>query len=360
MGAISKSAVLGAYAGKRVFITGHTGFKGSWLTFLMQELGAEVRGYALAPETSPSHFEMLGLSRSIDHVVGDVRDGDALKAALVSFRPEFVFHLAAQALVKKSYADPAATFGTNVMGSVSLLEAVRACPSVCSLVYVTSDKCYENLEWVWGYRESDRLGGYDPYSASKAAAEIVFSAYARSYFSAIDQLGAATARAGNVIGGGDWAADRIVPDCIRAVGEGRPIQIRNPAATRPWQHVLEPIAGYIMLGARLRNDPVRYAGAWNFGPPTDEVRTVHDVAAAIVGVLGRGSIEVVGAEGMPHEARLLQLNCDKAHQDLGWRPRWDVDATLSATGEWYRDWMGGADVSKITRRQLRDFFTELS
>jgi CDP-glucose 4,6-dehydratase len=351
--------VLRSFSGKRVLVTGHTGFKGSWLAFLLREVGADVMGYALAPEPGPSHFELLGLARTIRHVLGDVRDAGALDSALREFQPEYVFHLAAQSLVGRSYADPVATIQVNVMGSTHLLDAVRRCDSVRSLVYITSDKCYENLEWVWGYRETDRLGGHDPYSASKAAAEIVFSAYARSYYAARTTLGAATTRAGNVIGGGDWALDRIVPDCIRAIEAGRAIRLRNPGATRPWQHVLEPLSGYLVLAALLREQPSEYGGAWNFGPSTREVRTAHDVARAIVQHFGRGSLEFAGAVTGRHEATLLQLNCDKAHQLLGWYPRWSVDQTLEATARWYAQVMGGAKAEDLTRSQIRDYFPEL-
>jgi len=360
VGAVNMRDVLASFAGKRVFVTGHTGFKGTWLTFLLKELGADVMGYALAPEPGPSHFELLRLKARINHVVGDIRDASALKDALRSFRPEYVFHLAAQALVKKSYDDPIATFGSNVMGSAHLLDAVRQSDAVRSLVYITSDKCYENVEWIWGYRENDRLGGHDPYSASKAAAEIVFSAYARSFFPSRPDFGAATTRAGNVIGGGDWAADRIVPDCIRAIESNRPIQLRNPQATRPWQHVLEPLSGYLLLAAQLRSEPKKYEGAWNFGPSDAEVRTVQDVAATIINHLARGRIEIAELHGHQHEAQLLQLNCDKAHQYLGWYPRWSVDKTLAATAEWYKAIMGGAEAETVTRSQLHDYFPELA
>lgn len=351
--------VLESFQGKRVLVTGHTGFKGTWLTFLLKELGAEVMGYALPPEPGPSHFMFLGMQSKINHVSGDILDADDLTAAMQSFQPEIVFHLAAQALVKKSYIEPALTFDINVMGSVNLLDAVRQCSTVRSLVYITSDKCYENREWVWGYREHDQLGGHDPYSASKAAAEILFSAYSRSFFSSRPTLGAATARAGNVIGGGDWAADRIVPDCIRAIESGLPIKLRNPGATRPWQHVLDPLSGYLAIAAKLYEQPKQYGGSWNFGPSTSEVRTVHDVATYIIRTLGSGVVEVVGSENEPHEARLLQLNCDRAHQDLGWHPRWGADKTFSATAEWYKTIMVGGDVEDISRTQLQEFFPEL-
>lgn len=359
MGKMVAAAYLSAFAGSRVLVTGHTGFKGSWLAFLLNEVGAEVLGYALPPDQSCSHFASLGLAQSIHHVEGDVRDGEKLGDTMRKFQPEFVFHLAAQALVRPSFNDPQATFGTNVMGSVNLLEAVRQCESVRSLVYVTSDKCYENLEWVWGYRENDRLGGHDPYSASKAAAEIAFSAYARSFFAHRPTLGAATVRAGNVIGGGDWAVDRIVPDCIRAIRDSQPIRLRNPASTRPWQHVLEPLSGYLLLAARLHGAPATYAGSWNFGPPSSEVRTVLEVAEHFVDRFGHGGITIEPGDNRRHEAQLLQLNCDKASQLLGWRPRWTVEQTLDATADWYKAILGGAEAKAVTRQQLQDYFPEL-
>lgn len=351
---------LGKFRGRRVFITGHTGFKGSWLAFLLHEAGAEVMGFALPPATTVNHFDLLGLDRKIRHVVGDVRDASLIAETLQKFQPEFVFHLAAQALVRPSYDDPVATFSTNVLGSVNLLDAVRQCDSVRSLVYITSDKCYENVEWIWGYRENDQLGGRDPYSASKAAAEIVFSSYARSFFEQRPLLGAASARAGNVIGGGDWAVDRIIPDCMRAIEAGEPVRLRNPSATRPWQHVLEPLAGYLLLAARLHQEPKRFGGSWNFGPSTQEVRTVKSVADVIVGHIGKGRVEVVESPTQVHEARLLQLNCDQAQQLLGWHPRWHVEKTLEATALWYKTVMNGGDAEAITRAQILEFFPELA
>ena len=356
---VTMSAALRSLSGKRVFVTGHTGFKGSWLSFILSELGADVMGYALAPNTSPSHFTLLKLERRVRHVVGDLRDMARLDEHLRSFAPECVFHLAAQPLVRQSYDDPIGTLQTNILGSAHLLEAIRHCESVRSLVYATSDKCYENVDWVWGYRESDRLGGHDPYSASKAAAELVFSAFTRSFFSSRERLGAASVRAGNVIGGGDWAQDRIVPDCVRAVQSGQPVQLRCPTATRPWQHVLEPLSGYLMLAAALYEHPDEYGGAWNFGPTTQEVRTVHDVATAIIQHLGRGSIAPVSPMGGHHEANVLQLNCDKAHQLLGWYPRWTVGKALEATAQWYGAMFDGAEAERITRTQIKDYFKDL-
>ncbi|MEC9376116.1 MAG: CDP-glucose 4,6-dehydratase [Pseudomonadota bacterium] len=341
-------------------MTGHTGFKGSWLAFLLHEMGAEVMGFALPPATPDNHFDLLGLDEKIKHVVGDIRDFSLLSSTLNEFQPEFVFHLAAQALVRPSYDDPVTTFSTNIMGSINLLDSVRQCESVRSLVYITSDKCYENVEWIWGYRENDQLGGRDPYSGSKAAAEIVFSSYSRSFFEQRPSLGAATTRAGNVIGGGDWAEDRIIPDCIRAIEAGDPIRIRNPGATRPWQHVLEPLAGYLLLAVRLYEEPQRWGGSWNFGPSTHEVRTVQNVAEVIIGHLGKGYIEIVECLTQVPEARLLQLNCDKAHQLLGWYPRWHAEKALEETALWYKTIMNGGNAEQTTRTQIHEFFPELT
>ncbi len=336
MGSLVIDSYLEVFRGKRILITGHTGFKGSWLTLLLRSLGADVMGYALAPEYEGSHFERLGLEKSIHHVCADIRDGDRLIAELAAFQPEIVFHLAAQALVRPSYADPKTTFDVNVGGGVNLLEAVRQCDTVRALVFITSDKCYENYEWIWGYRESDTMGGHDPYSASKGAVELVFSSYLRSFFAQRPNFGAATARAGNVIGGGDWAASRIVPDCIRALQSGKPISIRSPRATRPWQHVLEPLSGYLKLAASLFAQGHAFDGAWNFGPQVGDVRTVLDVANSIAAQFEGGRVIVDEPLNMPHEAGLLQLNSDKARQLLRWNTRWDFDQTMAVTGGWYR------------------------
>ena len=359
MGHMVVPEYLSAFKGRRVFITGHTGFKGSWLTFVLNEIGAEVLGYALPPVGVKSHFELLELAQIIGHVEADIRDEEKLTATMSKFQPEYVFHLAAQALVRSSYSDPKLTFETNVMGSVNLLEAVRKCESVRSLVYITSDKCYENLEWFWGYRENDRLGGHDPYSASKASAEMVFSAYARSYFFERPSLGAASARAGNVIGGGDWAVDRIIPDCVRAIESDKSIELRNPSATRPWQHVLEPISGYLLLAASLRKDPLAFVGSWNFGPTSKDVLTVMEVAEHLIARFGRGRINYESRDKNPHEAGLLQLNCDRANQILGWYPRWGFEQTLDMTADWYKKVDGGEKAKKVTRRQLYDYFPEI-
>lgn len=347
---------LNIFSGKKVFITGHTGFKGSWLAFILNNCGAKIAGYALPPSYQNSHFELLDLKKSITHYEGDVRDYDFLESCMMDFKPDFVFHLAAQALVRYSYQNPIQTFDTNVMGSVNLLNAVKVCPSVRSLIYVTSDKCYENNEWIWGYRETDLLGGVDPYSASKAAAELVFSSYSRSYFCERELLGVATVRAGNVIGGGDWSDDRIIPDCIRSIESGVPIFLRNPHATRPWQHVLEPLSGYLLLASKLYVEPEKWSGAWNFGPSSFDVKTVKEVTESIINYLQKGSIKISDENQMFHEARLLQLNCDKSNQLLGWKPTWGVDKTIQQTALWYAAYLNGLNPADVTKSQVEDFF----
>jgi len=353
--------ILNLFSGKRVMITGHTGFKGSWLTFLLNELGSEIMGYGLPPTQEMNHFDLLKIRNNILHIEGDICDLKKLDMHMNTFKPEFVIHLAAQALVKKSYMEPADTFKTNLMGSVNILESVKNCDSVRSLVFITSDKCYENLEWIWGYRESDQIGGRDPYSASKGAAEIIFSSYLRSFFEERPLLGAASTRAGNVIGGGDWSEDRIIPDCIRAIEAKKPIVLRHPNATRPWQHVLEPLAGYLLLAGKLYEDPKKWSGSWNFGPSTKETRTVKEVAEVVIGHLGEGTIKIdePNDNEQVHEANLLQLNCDKAQQLLKWYPRWTVEETLEATALWYKDIMEGRDAKQVTGQQIRNYFPEL-
>ena len=342
------------FKGKKVFITGHSGFKGTWLTTILKKLGANILGYSLAPEEH-SHFKLLNLENEIQHVIGDIRDQKKLSDILIEFKPEFVFHLAAQAIVKQSYNDPVETYSTNVMGSINLLEAVKNCESVRSLVYITSDKCYENVEWDWGYRENDKLGGHDPYSASKAAAEIVFSSYLRSFFDSKINFGTASVRAGNVIGGGDYSDNRIIPDCIRSIKNNTPITLRNPLATRPWQHVLEPLSGYLKLAVELYNSPKEYTGSWNFGPSTIQTRTVEEVAKIVINHFGKGKIIIDNIQ-THHEAQLLQLNCDRANQILKWYPRWDVDQTLFETVYWYQKVNDGANPYEITMNQIIKYF----
>lgn len=347
-----EGALRAAFQGKRVLVTGDTGFKGSWLCLWLHQLGAQVLGFALPPERPEDHFNLLGLDRLIEHVEGNILDSAAVNAVFERFQPEVLFHLAAQPLVRYSYDEPKLTFDTNVGGSVNVLEAARASASLRALVYVTSDKCYKNNEWIWGYRENDELGGHDPYSASKAAAELVFSSYQDSFFQARAGFGAATVRAGNVIGGGDWALDRIVPDSIRALRQGQPIHVRNPHSTRPWQHVLEPLSGYLATAARLLEEPKRYAGAWNFGPDSESIRTVGELVQMIVREWGEGEALVAQQANAPHEARLLHLNCDKAHQLMRWRPKWNADRAIAETVSWYRQVHLGGNALDISRQQI--------
>lgn len=349
-----------SYNGKRVLVTGDTGFKGSWLALWLHELGAHVTGMALPPHTGPSHFQLAALAQRIHHIDGDVRNLEKVVKVFRQAKPQIVFHLAAQALVRDSYNDPKTTFDTNVGGTVNILEAIRQCPSVEAAIVITSDKCYDNQEWVWGYRENDPLGGHDPYSASKGAAEIVSAAYRRSYFDKNGQgphLGFATARAGNVIGGGDWAKDRIIPDCVRALAANEPIIIRNPQATRPWQHVLDPLCGYLLLAVRLLECPEKFNGAWNFGPRTSDQITVRELAERFINIWGNGTIQAppMGKKA-PHEAHLLNLNIDKAACALKWQPVLDSSSAIDWTVDWYRSWhQTNENWQNLSIRQINEF-----
>lgn len=349
---------LSVFKGKKILVTGDTGFKGSWLSLWLHHLGAHVFGYALPPERMDDHFNLLNLNKIIVHETGDIRDWNSVKKIFEQTQPEILFHLAAQPLVRFSYQEPKLTFDTNVGGSVNILEAARLCDSLRALVYVTSDKCYRNNEWVWGYRENDALGGHDPYSASKAAAEHVFSSYQDSFFSTRDYLGAASVRAGNVIGGGDWASDRIVPDAIRSLKADAPIRLRNPDSTRPWQHVLEPLSGYLILAAKLLLEPKKYSGAWNFGPRSESIRTVKGLADEIVKEWGSGSILVSQEENSPHEAGLLHLNCDKANQMLGWFPSWGFEKSVTETVQWYQEVLSGKEAIVVSRNQISRYMED--
>ena len=330
-----------AYRGKRVLVTGHTGFKGSWLCLWLARLGADVSGYSLAPPTVPSLFEQAGIAAEIDHTLGDVRDGEGLRATLARVRPQFIFHLAAQPLVIDSYAAPGETFATNVTGTIELLEAIRQTGTRASVVMVTTDKVYLNREWDHAYREDDQLGGHDPYSASKAAMEIAVASWRDSFFAPARAgehgVRLASARAGNVIGGGDWSGNRLVPDLVRALAGNAAPTLRNPGSLRPWQHVLEPLAGYLWLGARLAGpDGERLAESWNFGPLPTDVRTVGELADAMLAHWGRPGWGDATRADAPHEAGLLRLAIDKAVGRLGWRPVWHFDETVARTAAWYR------------------------
>lgn len=336
-----------AYLNKRVFVTGHTGFKGSWLALWLMTMGAEVTGFALEPETSPNHWSLLELP--LPSLVGDIRDKARVFQAVAAARPEIVFHLAAQPLVRRSYRDPLETWSTNVLGTATLIEACRQVPDVRAIVVVTTDKCYQNREWVWGYRESDRLGGHDPYSSSKAAAELVAASYRSAFFQQIDSPLVATARSGNVIGGGDWSEDRLIPDLVRSVSTGVPLQIRFPNATRPWQHVLEPLHGYLLLGQKLLEGDRELADAWNFGPDLNGNRRVIDILNQL-----RADWPdlrwTVSETPQPHEAGLLHLDSSKVRRKLGWKPVWNLEEALSFTAQWYQSYYGQRIVS--SQRQL--------
>ncbi len=342
--------------GRSVFLTGHTGFKGSWLSLWLQRLGATVTGFALSPPTQPSLFEAARVAEGMTSVLGDIRDLDALAAAMRAARPEVVIHMAAQALVRPGYADPVGTYATNVMGTVHLYEAARQTDSVGVLVSITSDKCYDNREWLWGYRECEPMGGRDPYSSSKGCAELVSAAYRDSFFSGERPLALATARAGNVIGGGDWARDRLIPDLFCAFEQGTPPQIRNPHAIRPWQHVLEPLSGYLMLAEKLYSEGSKWAGAWNFGPADSDARPVLWIVERMIELWGDAAPSWQrDAAPQPHEASHLKLDCSKAHALLGWRPHWDLDQALARCVEWRQAWRQGDDMRECSLGQVADF-----
>ena len=342
------------WSGKPVLITGHTGFKGGWLATWLDHLGARVSGFALAPDTEPNLFTQLDLARKFGERFHDVRDKDQIGRALTAAEPEIIFHLAAQPLVRQSYLDPLGTLAINVMGTANLLQAVRSCAHVKAVVVVTTDKCYENNEWVWPYREGDPLGGRDPYSASKACAEIVARSFHDSFL-AERGISLATVRAGNVVGGGDWAADRLVPDCVRAALKSETVVIRNPKATRPWQHVLEPLLGYILLAERLYAGGFENFEAFNFGPPAHSVRPVSEVAAQVMKLLG-GKVELQVQAATLHEAANLNLDSSKARACLGWRPRLSPDETLEWTTAWYRAVMqGSSSAPTLTLQQIKDY-----
>lgn len=361
---LSKSthAFGGVFRGKKVFLTGHTGFKGAWLSEWLLALGAYVAGYSLAPVGSPALFDQLGLQKRLEHLEGDIRDATSLGNALQECSPDFVFHLAAQPIVRESYEKPKETFAVNAVGTLHLLEALRSLKKPCAAVMVTTDKCYENREWIYGYREDDKLGGHDPYSASKAAAEIIIHSYRASFFRN-HPVKIASARAGNVIGGGDWAKDRIVPDCIRALQNGHSIPVRNKTATRPWQHVLEPLSGYLWLAASLSNPTLTHWGVeklaspFNFGPRHESNRTVAELVTEAL-KHWPGQWEDTSDPKAVHEAGLLQLSTDKANALLGWTPVWNFPETIARTLEWYRAANQKEDILAVTQGQIRQYCSQ--
>jgi len=347
------------WRGKRVFLTGHTGFKGSWLSLWLQILGAELTGFSLSPPSVPSLFEQARVADGMRSIIGDIRDPLALCEALLASRAEIVIHMAAQPLVRESYKNPSATYSTNVMGVVNLFEAVRAARGVCTVLNITTDKCYQNREWIWGYRENEAMGGYDPYSSSKGCAELVTAAYRTSFFNPSDYANhgtaVATARAGNVIGGGDWAADRLIPDITRSFTLGEQVLIRSPHATRPWQHVLEPLRGYLQLSEQLYTDGPNYSEAWNFGPNDTDAKTVSWIVTHLADLWGDGASWGIDKGPHPHEANFLKLDISKARSMLSWEPKLDIRQALGWVVEWNKGLQSGLDAHELTFRQIQNY-----
>jgi CDP-glucose 4,6-dehydratase len=344
---------------KKILITGNTGFKGSWLSLWLQNLEADIIGYSLAAPTKPSLFELANVDQGMGSLVGDVRDLENLKIVMKQYQPEMVFHLAAQPLVRYSYQYPIETYTTNIIGTVNVLEAVRHTPSVRTVVMITSDKCYQNQEWVWGYRENETLGGQDPYSSSKACAEIIIAAYRDSYFSAADydrhKVAIASVRAGNVIGGGDWATDRLIPDIMRSFMTGKSVLIRNPHATRPWQHVLQPLSGYLSLAEHLWNFGPKYAEAWNFGPNEDEAKPVGWIVEQLTKLWGEGAMWELDVAHHPHEDNYLKLDCSKAKAKLGWQPKLSLEQTLEWIVEFYQGYLNKENIRELVEDQIKRY-----
>ncbi len=349
----------GFWRGKKVFLTGHTGFKGSWLSLWLQSMGVQVTGYALQAPTNPSLFEVAKVAQGMTSIIGDIRDAEALSRAMREAAPDIVIHMAAQPLVRYSYVNPVETYSTNVMGTVHLLEAVRQTPSVRAVVNVTSDKCYDNKEWVWGYRENEAMGGFDPYSNSKGCAELVTSAYRNSFFHpakyAEHRVALASGRAGNVIGGGDWADDRLIPDILRAISDSRPVVIRSPHAIRPWQHVLEPLSGYLLLAQHLYERGVEFAEGWNFGPNDEDAKPVQWIVDHLTQQWSEGASWKFDEGDHPHEAHYLKLDCSKAKMRLHWQPRWHLAYTLEVIVAWQRAWLAKEDMRSFTLRQIAQY-----
>lgn len=347
------------WKGRRVFLTGHTGFKGSWLSLWLHTLGAKVTGYALEPPTNPSLYQLGDVEASLTSVIGDIRDLDLLKRSMKECNPDIVIHMAAQPLVRDSYKEPIETYSTNVMGTVNLLEAVRGCDNVRAVVNVTTDKCYENKEWEWGYRENEPLGGYDPYSSSKACSELITAAYRNSFFNTRDYgshgVAIASARAGNVIGGGDWARDRLIPDCINALLKGEKVIIRNPHAIRPWQHVLEPLSGYLLLTQELFNKGSEYSEAWNFGPDDSDARSVEWIVKWICNSWGDEASYEIAKGDHPHEANYLKLDFSKARTRLGWTPKWNLEKGLEKVIDWLKAYEEDIEMKDICLAQIEEY-----
>jgi len=352
----------GFYKDKRIFITGHTGFKGSWLSIWLNMMGADVIGYALEPYTKRDNYVITKLEEKMTHIIGDIRDYKSLISAFQKYEPEFVFHLAAQPLVRESYINPKETYDINIGGLVNLLECCRLTESVKVIVNVTSDKCYENKEWMRGYQENDRLGGYDPYSSSKAGSEIITFAYRQSFFNPKNGRNCgkelASARAGNVIGGGDWQTDRLIPDCISALENNDTVIIRNPSAIRPWQHVLEPLSGYLLLAKRMFENPEQYCEAWNFGPEEESMKPVADIVDLVIQNLSKGSWQNKVEQNAPHETGILKLDTSKAKTLLKWRPVWNIESAVGKTIDWYKAYQE-KDMYKFCQKQIKSYLRDM-
>jgi CDP-glucose 4,6-dehydratase len=350
----------GFYKGRKVFLTGHTGFKGSWLSILLYSLGADVYGYALDPPTKPSLYDLANVDKLVSSTIGDIRDYKLLLETIKKVKPEVVIHMAAQPLVRESYKNPRETYEINVMGTVNLLDAVRQVNGVKAVLNVTSDKCYENKEWLWGYRENEAMGGYDPYSNSKGCSELVTSSFRTSFFNPKEYnkhgVALASARAGNVIGGGDWAEDRLIPDFMRAIFSGKKVKIRSPYAIRPWQHVLEPLSGYLALCKNLYTGGTAFAEGWNFGSDDNDAQNVEWISKTICNLWGKGASFEIDKNPQPHEANYLKLDCSKAKALLGWTPKWDIETTLKSIVDWNKAFVAGANMREMTENQIKDYF----
>ena len=340
---------------KKVYLTGHTGFKGSWLSLWLQSIGAIVKGYSLEPNTNPALFSIAKVANNMESEIGDIRNLQKLQKSMVSFDPDIVIHMAAQPLVRLSYKEPVETYATNVMGTVNVLEAARSCLNLKAIVSVTTDKCYENKEWPWGYREIESMGGHDPYSSSKGCAELVTSAYRKSFFNTADTASLASARAGNVIGGGDWAEDRLIPDILKAFEQSKPVIIRNPLSTRPWQHVLEPLSGYLVLVENLYKSGNSFDQAWNFGPNDEDCQPVSNILNKLASNWGPGAQWQLDKNTNPHEAGFLKLDCSKARTQLEWQPRWVLDTTLKMIVNWHQGWLAGENMTNRCLQEIADY-----
>ena len=343
------------WTGKKVYMTGHTGFKGSWLSLWLLGMGVKVKGFSLQPNTNPALFTSINIGKSMESEIGDIRNLEQLTRSIITFNPDILIHMAAQPLVRFSYKEPVETYTTNVIGTVNVLEAARKCSNLKAIVCVTTDKCYENKEWEWGYRENEAMGGHDPYSSSKGCAELVISAYRRSFFSSNNTASLASARAGNVIGGGDWSEDRLIPDILRSFEKSEPVLIRNPLSTRPWQHVLEPLSGYLVLSQELFLNGDEFAEGWNFGPKDEDCKSVKWILDQLVNYWGTNASWTLDKNNNPHEAGFLKLDCSKALNRLNWSPRWNLQSTLKSIVDWHQIYMDGGDLKKQCLKEINNY-----